>query len=167
MTITPDEHPRLNASERSTYQALIDQLEPNDLVIPGQRVTDHLKDHEVDFVVAIEGAGIVCLEVKAGRSGTTARRGGRSAPGTSTRSTRSGRLGTPVTRCATSSKKTIAGAKAGCVGITSSFCPTPRSPTTSPCRNVRGGRSSTATTFRRSSTSSSTSSSGRSSTVRC
>jgi len=66
VSITPDEHPRLNASERSTYQALIDQLEPNDLVVPGQRVTDHLKDHEVDFVVAIEGAGIVCIEVKGG-----------------------------------------------------------------------------------------------------
>ncbi|MBB2770714.1 UNVERIFIED_ORG: hypothetical protein GGE11_001627 [Mycolicibacterium obuense] len=66
MTITPDEHPRLKSSERSTYQALIDQLEPNDLVVPGQRVTDHLKDHEVDFVVAIEGAGIVCIEVKGG-----------------------------------------------------------------------------------------------------
>jgi hypothetical protein len=35
-------------------------------VIPGQRVTDHLKDYEVDFVVAIDGAGIVCLEVKGG-----------------------------------------------------------------------------------------------------
>jgi hypothetical protein len=38
----------------------------NTLVIPGQRVTYHLKDHEVDFVVAIDGAGIVCLEVKGG-----------------------------------------------------------------------------------------------------
>jgi hypothetical protein len=66
VSITPNERPRLNASERSTYQALIDQLEPNDLVVPGQRVTDHLKDHEVDFVVAIEGAGIVCLEIKGG-----------------------------------------------------------------------------------------------------
>jgi hypothetical protein len=66
VTITPDEHPRLKSSERSTYQALVDQLEPNDLVVPGQRVTDHLKDHEVDFVVAIEGAGIVCIEVKGG-----------------------------------------------------------------------------------------------------
>jgi hypothetical protein len=66
VSISPDEHPRLNASERSTYRALIDQLEPNDLVVPGQRVTDHLKDHEVDFVVAIEGAGIVCVEVKGG-----------------------------------------------------------------------------------------------------
>ena len=67
MTITPDETPRLaNAAERKVYQALLEQLQPNDRVIPGQRVTDHLKDHEVDFVVAIEGAGIVCLEVKGG-----------------------------------------------------------------------------------------------------
>ena len=67
MTITPEETPRLaNAAERNVYQALLAQLQPNDGVVPGQRVTDHLKDHEVDFVVAIEGAGIVCLEVKGG-----------------------------------------------------------------------------------------------------
>ncbi|BBY17716.1 nuclease-related domain-containing DEAD/DEAH box helicase [Mycolicibacterium litorale] len=85
MTITPDEHPRLKSSERSTYQALVDQLEPNDLVVPGQRVTDHLKDHEVDFVVAIEGAGIVCIEVKGGEvwhdgHGWRQVRGGREFP---------------------------------------------------------------------------------------
>ncbi|OBH00940.1 nuclease [Mycobacterium sp. E136] len=67
MTITPTDTPRLaNRAERRVYQALVEQLQPNDLVIAGQRVTDHLKDHEVDFVVAIEGAGIVCLEVKGG-----------------------------------------------------------------------------------------------------
>ena len=67
MTITPEEAPRLaNGAERNVYQALLEQLQPNDRVVPGQRVTDHLKDHEVDFVVAIEGAGIVCLEVKGG-----------------------------------------------------------------------------------------------------
>ena len=67
MTITVAETPRLaNGAERRVYQLLIDQLEPGDLVIPGKRVTDHLKDHEVDFFVAIEGAGIVCLEVKGG-----------------------------------------------------------------------------------------------------
>ncbi|KAA0087070.1 hypothetical protein CIW52_04225 [Mycolicibacterium sp. P9-64] len=32
--------PRLNSSERGTWQALVAQLEPNDLVVPGQRVTD-------------------------------------------------------------------------------------------------------------------------------
>ncbi|WP_283616542.1 nuclease-related domain-containing protein, partial [Mycolicibacterium poriferae] len=67
MTITVAETPRLaNGAERKVWQALIDQLEPGDLVIPGKRVTDHLKDHEVDFFVAIEGAGIVCVEVKGG-----------------------------------------------------------------------------------------------------
>lgn len=83
MTITPTDTPRLaNRAERRVYQALVEQLQPNDLVIAGQRVTDHLKDHEVDFVVAIEGAGIVCLEVKGGEvwhDGVTWRqkRGGR------------------------------------------------------------------------------------------
>ncbi|OBE93711.1 nuclease [Mycolicibacterium elephantis] len=83
MTMTPDETPRLaNAAERRVYQCLRDQLQPNDAVIAGQRVTDHLKDHEVDFVVAIEGAGIVCLEVKGndvwhdGESWWQRRRGG-------------------------------------------------------------------------------------------
>jgi hypothetical protein len=53
MTITPDETPRLaNAAERNVYQTLLEQLQPNDRVVPSQRVTDHLKDHEVDFVVA-------------------------------------------------------------------------------------------------------------------
>lgn len=67
MTISPEETPRLaNDAERAVYQALIEQLKPNDGVIAGQRVTDHLKDHELDFVVAIEGAGIVCVEVKGG-----------------------------------------------------------------------------------------------------
>jgi hypothetical protein len=59
MTIAPDETPCLaNAAERRVSQALVEQLQPNDRVMPGQRVTDHLKDHEVDFVVATDGAGI-------------------------------------------------------------------------------------------------------------
>ncbi len=67
MVTTPGEVPRLiNGAERRVWDALRTQLGPTDLVIPGKRVTDHLKDHEVDFVVAIEGAGIVCLEVKGG-----------------------------------------------------------------------------------------------------
>ena len=68
MTVSTDDAPRLaNGAERIVYQALCEQLQPNDRVIPGQRVTDHLKDHEIDFVVAIEGAGIVCLKVKGGK----------------------------------------------------------------------------------------------------
>jgi hypothetical protein len=83
LTITVTETPRLaNAAERKVWQALVEQLEPNDLLVPGQRVTDHLKDHEVDFVVAIENAGIICLEVKGGEvwhdgEGWWQKRGGR------------------------------------------------------------------------------------------
>ena len=83
MSIAPTDTPRLaNRAERRVYQALVDQLQPNDFVVAGQRVTDHLKDHEVDFVVAIEGAGIVCLEVKGGEvwhdgDGWRQKRGGR------------------------------------------------------------------------------------------
>ena len=59
MAVALPDHPRLaNDSERRVWEALSDQLGEGDLVITGQRVTDHLKDHEIDFVVAIEGAGI-------------------------------------------------------------------------------------------------------------
>ena len=50
MAITPDETPRLaNGAERKVYELLLDQLGAGDLVVPGKRVTDHLKDHEIDF----------------------------------------------------------------------------------------------------------------------
>lgn len=55
-----------NATEELVWRLLGEQLLDDDAVIAGQRVTDHAKDHEADFVVAIEGAGIVCLEVKGG-----------------------------------------------------------------------------------------------------
>ena len=59
--------PRLaNDTERKVWQLLCEQLGERDLLIAGQRVTDHLKDHEIDFVVGIEGAGIICVEVKGG-----------------------------------------------------------------------------------------------------
>ncbi len=67
MPITLPEAPRFaNAAERRVWELLVDQLGDQDLVIPGKRVTDHLKDHEIDFVVAIEGAGVICVEVKGG-----------------------------------------------------------------------------------------------------
>ncbi len=67
MTTTPPDPPRLaSRAERVVYQTLLEQLQADDIVIAGQRVTDHLKDHEVDFMVAIEGAGVVCVEVKGG-----------------------------------------------------------------------------------------------------
>jgi Holliday junction resolvase-like predicted endonuclease len=67
VAITLPDKPRLaNETERKVWRLLTEQLGERDLVIAGQRVTDHLKDHEIDFVVAIEGAGIVCVEVKGG-----------------------------------------------------------------------------------------------------
>jgi hypothetical protein len=67
------------------HRVLVDQLQDTDLIVAGQRVTDHLKDHEIDFVVAIDGAGIVCLEVKGGEvrhdgSQWWQRRGGADCP---------------------------------------------------------------------------------------
>lgn len=59
--------PRLaNAAERRVHGLLVDQLGDDGAVFAGTRVTDHLKDHEIDFLVAIEGAGIICVEVKGG-----------------------------------------------------------------------------------------------------
>lgn len=67
MPIVIPDQPRLaNASEKRVLSLLQEQLADDDLIVVGQRVTDHEKDHEIDFVVAIEGAGIVCVEVKGG-----------------------------------------------------------------------------------------------------
>jgi hypothetical protein len=55
VTITPGESPRLaNSAERIVYQTLLEQFQPNILVIPAQRITDHLEDHGDDFV-GVEG----------------------------------------------------------------------------------------------------------------
>lgn len=65
--ITIPDEPRLGTpTERKVFGLLVEQLGAGDVVIAGQRVTDHDKDHEIDFVVLIEGAGIVCIEVKGG-----------------------------------------------------------------------------------------------------
>ncbi|MHC3000850.1 nuclease-related domain-containing DEAD/DEAH box helicase [Gordonia sp. GN26] len=61
------ENPRFAAAgEEVVFDALNAQLLDEDLIVVGQRVTDHSKDHEIDFVVAIEGSGVVCVEVKGG-----------------------------------------------------------------------------------------------------
>ena len=67
MPVTLPEEPRFaNDWEEKVWRALDEQLGPEDLIVVGQRVTDHKKDHEIDFVVAMEGAGIICVEVKGG-----------------------------------------------------------------------------------------------------
>ena len=67
MPVTLPEKPRfINDWEEKVWQALDAQLGPDDLIVVGQRVTDHKKDHEIDFVIAMEGAGIICVEVKGG-----------------------------------------------------------------------------------------------------
>ena len=67
MPILQSTSPRLaNGAEKSVWDALLHRLSDHDLLVAGQRVTDHVKDHEVDFVVAIDGFGIVCVEVKGG-----------------------------------------------------------------------------------------------------
>jgi hypothetical protein len=64
-TLSTDDIPGLaNAAERIVYQKLRKQPQSNDRVIAGQRVTDHLKDHEIDVVVAIEGARHRRVDVK-------------------------------------------------------------------------------------------------------
>lgn len=67
MPTTLPRHPRFaNGAERQVHRLLVEQLQDDDMVAVGQRVTDRRKDHEIDFVVAVEGAGIICVEVKGG-----------------------------------------------------------------------------------------------------
>ncbi|MBY6706219.1 NERD domain-containing protein [Rhodococcus sp. BP-241] len=57
----------VNDAERAVWDALTEQLDENDFVAANQRVTDRAKDHEIDFVVGLDGLGVVCLEVKGGQ----------------------------------------------------------------------------------------------------
>ena len=54
------------ASERQVWTALRDQLRPEDVLLANLRITDHVKDHELDIVVVLPGAGVVVVEVKGG-----------------------------------------------------------------------------------------------------
>lgn len=67
MPITlPDEIRLATATERQVFKALVEQLGEHDVIVASQRVTDRSKDHEIDFVVVLQGVGIVCVEVKGG-----------------------------------------------------------------------------------------------------
>ena len=59
MVQTYPENPRFAApSEEKVWNLLTEQLLDENFVVAGQRVIDHDNDHEIDFVVDIEGAGI-------------------------------------------------------------------------------------------------------------
>ncbi len=55
-----------NDAERVVWQALHDQLGPDDVLGAGVRFTHRGEDREVDLLVGIAGAGVVTLEVKGG-----------------------------------------------------------------------------------------------------
>ena len=54
-------------SEEMVVDTLREQLSEDSLIVVGQRVSTDEKEHEVDILVAIPGAGIVAMEVKAGQ----------------------------------------------------------------------------------------------------
>ena len=56
-----------NATEATVARLLETSLPPDARYWPNLRVTDRRKDHELDFVVAVPGAGMVVLEVKGGQ----------------------------------------------------------------------------------------------------
>ncbi|HEX5510456.1 MAG TPA: NERD domain-containing protein [Actinomycetales bacterium] len=62
----PENPQHATGSERQVWELLSKQLAAEDLLIAGQRITRRDKDYELDVVAAVEGAGIVVLEVKGG-----------------------------------------------------------------------------------------------------
>jgi len=63
----PDQPRLVNPAEQTVWDRLRAQCGPGDLLIAGQRVTNHTKDFEIDVVAVLEGAGVVTLEVKGGQ----------------------------------------------------------------------------------------------------
>ena len=53
-------------SESQVVDLLRDQLSDDSLIVVGQRVSTDEKEHEVDVLVAMPGAGIVAIEIKSG-----------------------------------------------------------------------------------------------------
>jgi hypothetical protein len=53
-------------SEREVWERLVRQLRPEDVVLANVRITDERKDHEIDLVALMPGAGVVVVEVKGG-----------------------------------------------------------------------------------------------------
>ena len=53
-------------SERDVWEQLVRQLDDHDVVLAGVRLTNRSKDHELDLIALMPGAGVVVLEVKGG-----------------------------------------------------------------------------------------------------
>lgn len=56
----------VNASEEDVWRKVVRQLPDDCVVLPNLRVGDDTKDHEIDLLVLMPGAGIVVVEVKGG-----------------------------------------------------------------------------------------------------
>ena len=68
MSRVPHDQPDLTTdSEKAVWEALCDQVGPDDLLLANVRVTHRGEDREVDFLVGFAGLGVVAIEVK-GRS---------------------------------------------------------------------------------------------------
>ncbi|HHX85888.1 MAG TPA: AAA family ATPase [Actinomycetales bacterium] len=65
--VLPSEPSYGHPSEEKVVDLLREQLDDDALVVVGQRVSTDEKEHEVDILVAMPGAGIVAIEVKAGQ----------------------------------------------------------------------------------------------------
>ena len=63
----PAEPHFVNRTERRVWEALSDQLGPNDLLIAGQHFSTRERDYEIDLVVVFDGGGVVVVEVKGGK----------------------------------------------------------------------------------------------------
>jgi len=74
----PDQPRLVNPAEQTVWDRLRAQCGPGDLLIAGQRVTNHTKDFEIDLVAVLEGAGVSPSRSRAGRLPTTGSRGGSS-----------------------------------------------------------------------------------------
>lgn len=56
----------VTGSEREVWDRLVGQLRPEDVILANVRLTDEKKDHEIDLLVLMPGAGFVVVEVKGG-----------------------------------------------------------------------------------------------------
>lgn len=73
MTFGRPSAPQLNPAERLVWDELQRQLGSDALLLPNLRVTSDTKDHEIDILVALPGAGVIVLEVKGGAVSTDER----------------------------------------------------------------------------------------------